>query len=91
MCKYSQASLKNTQELDVLYTSLLKCICIIFTNQNTQNIFYYKTLGNVTFEICSLKVTPVFATSMKHHRRTSEINQMNSYIVTMTHTASDLD
>lgn len=59
MCKYSQASLKNTQELDVLYTSLLKCICIIFTNQNTQNIFYYKTLGNVTFEICSLKVTPV--------------------------------
>lgn len=47
---YSQSSLKNTQELDMLYTSLLKCICIIFTNQNTHNRFYYKTLGNVTSE-----------------------------------------
>lgn len=74
----------------MLYTSLLKCICIIFTNQNTHNIFYYKTLGNVIFEICNLKVTPVFATSMKHQRRTLE-NRMNSYIVTMTNKASDLD
>lgn len=39
----------------MLYICLLKCIYIIFTNQNTHNIFYYKTLGNVTFEICSLK------------------------------------
>ena len=52
---HSQMSFKNTQKLDMLYTSLLKCICIIFTNQNTRNIFYYKTLGNVTFEICNLK------------------------------------
>lgn len=52
---HSRMSFKNTQKLDMLYTSLLKCICIIFTNQNTHNIFYYKTLGNVTFEICNLK------------------------------------
>lgn len=75
----------------MLYTSLLKCICIIFTNQNTHNIFYYKTLGNVTFEICNLKVTPVFTTSMKHQRRTLEINQTDSYMVTMTYTVLNLD
>lgn len=39
----------------MLYTSLLKRICIIFTNQNTHNIFYYKTLGNITLEICNLR------------------------------------
>lgn len=65
---YSQLSLKNTQKLDMLYTSLLKCICIIFTNQNTHNIFYYKTLGNITFEICNLRGH----TCIYHQHETSE-------------------
>lgn len=67
---YSQLSLKNTQKLDMLYTSLLKHICIIFTNQNTHNIFYYKTLGNVTFEMWSerphLYLGPTWNTSGCH-------------------------
>lgn len=72
----------------MLYTSLLKCICIIFTNQNTHNIFYYKTLGNVTFEICNLKGH----TCVYYQCETLEINQTNSsYIITMTYTASNLD
>lgn len=65
---YSQLSLQNTQKLDMLYTSLLKCICIIFTNQNTHNIFYYKTLGNITFEICNLRGH----TCIYHQHKTSE-------------------
>lgn len=52
----------------MLYISLLKCICIIFTNQNTHYIFYYKTLGNVTLRYAIGQVTPVFTTSMKYWR-----------------------
>lgn len=87
MSKYTVKCHLKTQKLDVLYTSLLKCICIIFTNQNTYNIFYYKTLGNVTFEICNLKGHAVFTASMKCRGVTLGTNQVN----TPTCTASDLD
>lgn len=54
----------------MLYTSLLKRICIIFTNQNTHNIFYYKTSGNVMFEMWSerphLYLGPTWNTRGRH-------------------------
>lgn len=39
----------------MLYISLLKCSLYYFPPIKTHNIFYYKTLGNVTFEIRDLK------------------------------------
>lgn len=75
MQKYTvKCHLKTHKELDMLYTSLLKCICIIFTNQNTCNIFYYKTLGNVTFEICNLKGHTCVYYQYENTRVTLEIN-----------------
>lgn len=50
---YSQLSLRDTKIGHAIHFSF-KMDRIIFTNQNTHNIFYYKTLGNVTFEICNL-------------------------------------
>lgn len=75
----------------MLYTCLLKCIYIIFTNQNTHHIFHYKTLGNVTFEIRSLKGRTCIYYQYETPVGTLEIDQTNLYSITMTHTVSNMD